>query len=88
MSQLINYNNAYRYMYEPFISMPLGYPEILTALPDNRILYLRPGERNEKYVSQAEYIISGRFKHPRTDQYNTRFVVNKRRSGWRTEREV
>ena len=78
VSQLINYNNAYRYMYEPFISMPLGYPEIFTALPDNRIMYLRPEEHIPKYVAQAEYIISGRFKHPRTDQYNMRFIVDKR----------
>jgi hypothetical protein len=78
VSQLVNYNNAYRYMYEPFISMPLGYPEIFTALPDNRIMYLRPDDRNAKYISQAEFIISGRFKHPRTDQYNTRFIVDKR----------
>lgn len=78
VSQLINYNNAYRYMYEPFISMPLGYPEILTTLPDNRILYLRPDDATAKYVAQAEHIISGRFKHPRTDQYNARFVVDKR----------
>jgi hypothetical protein len=78
VSQLINYNNAYRYMYEPFISMPLGYPEIFEALPDNRILYLRPDDPNAKYVAQAQYIISGRFKHPRTDQYNTRFIVDKR----------
>ena len=78
VSGLINYNNAYRYMYEPFISMPLGYPEILSTLPDNRILYLRPDDNNAKYVAQADHIISGRFKHPRTDQYNTRFVVDKR----------
>lgn len=78
VSQLINYDNRYRYMYEPFISMPLGYPEILTALPDNRILYLRPADDNPKYVAQAEHIISGRFRHPRTDMYNTRFIVDKR----------
>jgi Sulfotransferase family len=78
VSQLINFDNRYRYMYEPFISMPLGYPEILTALPDNRILYLRPNDDNAKYVAQAEHIISGRFHHPRTDMYNTRIFVDKR----------
>ena len=78
VSQLINYNNTYRYMYEPFISLPLGYPEVMRALPDNRIMYLRPDDRTAKYVTQAEHIISGRFRHPRTDQYNTRFIVDKR----------
>ena len=78
ISQLVNFDNRYRYMYEPFISMPLGYPEIFAALPDNRILYLRPHDEHPKYAQQAEHVLSGRFRDPRTDMYNARFIVDKR----------
>ncbi|MBC5824887.1 MAG: sulfotransferase [Candidatus Eremiobacteraeota bacterium] len=78
VSQLVNYRNEYRFLYEPFFIRPLGFPALQQFLPDKRIQYLRPNNDDRKLISQAEYILSGRFRHPHVDQYNTKFVCARR----------
>ena len=78
VSQLINFRNEYRYMYEPFFVRPLGPPDLARTLPDNRIQYVRPDDRDATMRRQAEFILSGEFRHPHVDQYNTRFLCDKR----------
>jgi len=78
VSELINYRNEYRFLYEPFFIRPLGFPDLQQVLPDKRIQYLRPSNDSPELIAQAQYILSGRFRHPHVDQYNTRIVCDKR----------
>ncbi len=78
VSQLINYRNEYRFMYEPFFIRPLGFPDLRNVLPDKRIQYLRPSHIDPTLFDEAEFILSGRFRHPHVDQYNTRVFCEKR----------
>lgn len=78
VAELINYNNEYRFLYEPFFIQPPGYPDIYKTLPDNRIQYIRPDFIDSSYLAHAEFILSGRFKHPHVDMYTPRLRCDKR----------
>lgn len=70
LSELINYDNAYRYMFEPFGVRQLGdfwYGS-----------YLRPDDDDDATRERAEIILSGRFHDPWVDQFNKRFAVERR----------
>lgn len=70
LSELINYDNAYRYMFEPFGVRQLGdfwYGS-----------YLRPAARHETDFERARFILSGAFRDPWVDQFNKRFAVRRR----------
>ena len=70
LSELINYDNAYRYMFEPFGVRQLGdfwYGS-----------YLRPGNEDAATRDRAEFILSGRFHDPWVDQFNKRLSVERR----------
>lgn len=70
LSELINYDNAYRYMFEPFGVRQLGdfwYGS-----------YLRPDDADAATRDRAEFILSGRFHDPWVDQFNKRLSVERR----------
>jgi len=70
LSELINYDNAYRYMFEPFGVRQLGdfwYGS-----------YLRPDRADEQTRARASYILSGAFHDPWVDQFNKRLSVRRR----------
>lgn len=70
LSELINYDNSYRYMFEPFGVKQLGdfwYGS-----------YLRPSEKRETDYERARFILSGAFRDPWVDQFNTRLSVRRR----------
>ncbi len=72
LAALINYNNEYRYLFEPL------YPD----LPHSHVLgprmYVRPGNRDPELLEQAQAILSGAIRHPRVDQFNQRAIAGRR----------
>ncbi len=73
VAEMINYDNALRFIFEPFNPrvMPLwrGFA--------NR-QYIRPGDTRPEFVDPARAIVSGRFRNGWADYYNHRFVSRKR----------
>jgi sulfotransferase family protein len=70
LSELINYDNRYRYMFEPFAMWQLGdfwYGS-----------YFRPDDRDPRLVRQAEQVLSGRYRHPEVDLFSPRLVSDRR----------
>ena len=81
VSQLVNFDGAYRLMFEPISrERLLVTPELAPLLPDNRLQYIRPSSTDPELVRRAEAVITGRYRQPLTDQYNytPRIVFNKR----------
>ncbi len=70
LSELINYDNAYRYMFEPFGVKQLG--EFWYGS------YLRPDDADTRLREHAAYVLSGRFHDPWMDQFNKRAVADRR----------
>ena len=70
LSELINYDNAYRYMFEPFGVKQLGdfwYGS-----------YIRPDDASPSLRDHAANVFSGRFHDPWMDQFNKRPFADKR----------
>jgi len=73
VSNIINYNNEFRYMFEPF------HPHFVEASQGFRMFqYLRPTSDARYFLNTARAIITGRFRHERVDQYNRRLLCTKR----------
>jgi hypothetical protein len=73
ISELINYRNDYRYIFEPF--HPNRLPITKHFLPRQ---YIRPGNRDPSYLRPAEAILSGRVRSLWTDKYNRARFARKR----------
>jgi hypothetical protein len=73
IAEMINYDNAYRFIFEPFNprTMPL-----CRAFHNRQ--YLRPGDMRPEFADAARAIVSGRFRNGWADYYNHRFVSTKR----------
>lgn len=73
VSAVMNYDNRYRDMFEPFHSH---------FVRDSRRfiypLYLRPNNKNSNYIRAAKRILTGQVQHWWVDQYNRRLIVNRR----------
>ncbi len=70
-SELINFDQDFRYLFEPFsMVVPLRPSWAPTLSPDDRLRYIRPTCTDADLKSQAELVLSGRFRHPEVDQYN------------------
>jgi hypothetical protein len=70
LSELINCDNSYRYMFEPFGVKQLGnfwYGS-----------YLRPDDADPSLRALAENVFSGRMHDPWVDQFNKRIVAGRR----------
>jgi len=70
LSELINYDNTYRFMFEPFGVRQLGdfwYGS-----------YVRPDDADAAMRERAGFILSGRFHDPWVDQFNKRFSAQRR----------
>jgi hypothetical protein len=82
VSDIINYRNDYRYMFEPFSEAsaigPLHGKKIPQDSPANYLQYIRPENDDPELVAQAALVLSGRLHHPIVDQHNRRFVVRRR----------
>ena len=70
LSELINYDHRYRYMFEPCAIWQFGdfwYGS-----------YVRPGHRDPKLLDQMRRILGGQFRHWAVDQFTPRLVAERR----------
>ena len=73
LSNVINYNNDFRYIFEPFYEK-----EVEICQHFNEKQYIRPNSKNNYFLEQASLILSGRVKSEWSDRFNQRFISNKR----------
>src|SRR5579872_1264614 len=74
VSNIINYDNSYRYMYEPFT--PERTP---SCKPFTKTLYLRPENRDPAYLEPAKAILGGTVRNsPEINIFNRRLISSKR----------
>ncbi|HKW44440.1 MAG TPA: sulfotransferase domain-containing protein [Candidatus Eremiobacteraceae bacterium] len=73
LAEIINYDNAYRFIFEPFNprTMPL-----CRAFANRQ--YLRAGDTRPEFVEAARAIVTGRFRNGWADYHNHRLVNTKR----------
>ncbi len=73
VSEIINYRNEYRYMFEPFHS------ETVDIIKNFRYRqYIRPDNRDKKFIEPAKLILSGKLRNRFTDYRNRKFISKKR----------
>jgi hypothetical protein len=73
VSEIINYRNGYRFIFEPF------HPGKVRICKDfKRKQYLRPDDRREEYLGPAGTILTGRLRNFWTDRFNKKFVARRR----------
>lgn len=73
VSNIINYANQYRYIFEPF-----NFREVEIATPFKKKLYLRPNNNQSQYLKPATAIINGNIRNKSTDSFNRSFLVRRR----------
>jgi len=73
VSELINFNNEYRYIFEPF-----NYKKVPATEPFGGRKYLRPDEDNKELFEIMQTIVSGRIRSAWTERFNWRFIANQR----------
>ena len=73
VSDIINYKNEYRYVFEPF------HPEKVEICRHfSHKQYLRPEDRREEFVHPAQTILSGALRSRWADRFHSRFVSQRR----------
>lgn len=73
LSDIINYKNEYRYIFEPFYNSKLNICNNFTYKQ-----YLRPDNRDKKYIIPAQLILTGKIRNYWTDSHNRKIIANKR----------
>lgn len=73
VSGIINHDGAYRYVFEPF--RPSRVPAVRAF---NRRQYLRPQNRDARFLAPARAVLSGRVKNAWVDAHNRRLLVRRR----------
>ncbi len=73
VSNIINYKNKYRYMFEPFHSK---YVDICRNF--NYRQYLRPDNSKKEYLEPAEIILTGRIRDKWIDRFNRKLICRNR----------
>ncbi len=68
IANMINYNNDYRFMFEPF--MPKYVPECKQFKYRQ---YIRPNNNNKKFLEPANKILSGNIRNKWIDKFNKKF---------------
>jgi hypothetical protein len=73
VSEIINYRNRYRLVFEPF------HPGKVDICENFRLKqYLRPDDRREEYLGAARRVLTGRIRSSWTDRFNRKFVAPRR----------
>ncbi len=73
LAEVLNYDNHYRYIFEPFqaryvpITRPFYYG-----------LYLRPADGNPAYLEPATHVMAGNVRHRWCDRHNKRLLAHQR----------
>jgi hypothetical protein len=71
VSEVINFENDYRFLFEPFsMCVPLRPSWAPMLVPDDRLRYIRPECDDRDLIAHAARVLSGRLRHPEIDQYN------------------
>jgi hypothetical protein len=73
LSNIINYKNEYRYVFEPFHSEKV---DICRGFEPKQ--YLRPGDRRVEYLRPARIILSGALRSRWADRFHSKFVARRR----------
>ena len=73
VSDIINYANEYRYIFEPFYCR-----KVPVVAPFGERKYLRPSEQPSELLHLAELVLSGKIRSKWTEQFNRRFIARKR----------
>lgn len=74
LADIINYKNDYRLMFEPFQARKVN---LVNNFKHGQ--YIRPENKDEKFLSPAREIFSGKFKHPGWVDSHNRKVFCRRR---------
>jgi sulfotransferase family protein len=74
VANIMNYDNRYRYLYEPFS------PKVIdTVAAFTWGLYIRPNDKSPQYVDPARWLLEGKVGHyPKLDRANHRIFATKR----------
>lgn len=74
VANIINYDNRYRYLYEPFS------PKVIdTVAAFTWGLYIRPDDTSARYIEPARWLLEGKVGHyPKLDRANHRIFATKR----------
>ena len=73
VSEMINYRNEYRFVFEPF------HPDkVRLCRGFRRKQYLRPEDRREEYLGPARKVLTGGLRSLWTDRFNKKFVARRR----------
>lgn len=73
VSELINYDNQYRYIFEPFDER-----KIPAVAPLGGRRYVRPDDSSPELHGLADSVLSGRIRHPWTERFNRRVIATRR----------
>lgn len=73
VANIINYNNEYRYMFEPFHPHFIGCFNALKYFQ-----YLRPIDHDKHFYNKVNSVLTGQFRHYYVDQFNHKFFCQKR----------
>ncbi|CAN5911115.1 hypothetical protein BH23ACT11_BH23ACT11_16340 [soil metagenome] len=73
LSEIINYRNEYRYVFEPFYRDKVGLCKNF-----HRKQYLRPDDRRQEFLGPARKIMTGRVRNRWTDHFNRKLIVRRR----------
>jgi hypothetical protein len=73
VSDIINYRNEYRYIFEPFHPGKVAVCEHFRPRQ-----YLRPGDAREEFLGPAQTILSGGLRSRWADRFHTRFFSRRR----------
>lgn len=73
LSEVINYKNEYRYIFEPFWGK-----EVSECKEFNDSQYIRPGNKEERFLQPIKAILSGKIRNKWTDKFNRRFISDRR----------
>lgn len=73
LAEIINYDNAYRFMFEPF-----NHLRVRECSAFGECQYLRREDNDVRFLEPAKKIFSGRIRNGWTDVYNRRLTAEKR----------
>lgn len=73
LSNVINYNNDYRYIFEPFYEKKVSICKNFDSKQ-----YIRESSNGENFLEPVKLILSGRVKSKWSDRFNERIFTNKR----------
>lgn len=73
LSEIINYRNEYRYIFEPFYK-----DKVDICKNFRRKQYLRPNDDSEEYLEPAKAILTGGLRSAWSDRFNRKHLVRRR----------